>query len=136
MKIAIVSLGRSHLIHLASYLHSKGEEVIFYTMMPKSRCREFGYNGKVKSLLFPIGLGEILIRKINASAYKKSYWRFKLRKLFDKLVSYSLKKCDILIALNGTSVLSSSVAKKKYGATVICDQGSSYILHECCPLFI
>lgn len=130
MRIAIVSLGRSHLIHLAKYLHENTDaDVTFYTMMPKSRCRKFGYTGKVKSFLFPVGVGELFIRYfVKADEYKKSYMRFRLTKFFDRLVSMSLRKCDVLIGLNGSAVESSRVAKKKYGATVICDQGSSHIL--------
>lgn len=38
MKVAIVTLGRSHLINLARLLDQRADvEVTFYTMMPKSR---------------------------------------------------------------------------------------------------
>lgn len=132
MKIAIVSKGRSHLIHLARLLDSKEDvEVVFYTMMPKARCRQFGYHGKVVSLLFPIGLGELLIRclpKINP--YKQNALRIKLGYAFNKLVAMRLKKCDVLIGLNGCAVEASIKATKKYKAITICDQGSSHILKQ------
>ena len=65
MKVAIVSLGRSHLINLARLLERREDvEVTFYTMMPKSRCRKFGYNGKVVSLLFPIGMGQMIVDRL------------------------------------------------------------------------
>lgn len=132
MKVAIVSLGRSHLINLARLLDQKEDvEVMFYTMMPSSRCKQFGYYGKVVSLLFPIGLGEVIIGRIpKINPYKRSALRFRLRRAFDKLVAWRLKKCDVLIGLNGCAVASSLAAKKKFGAITICDQGSSHILKQ------
>lgn len=129
MKVAIVSLGRSHLINLARLLDRREDvEVTFYTMMPKSRCRKFGYNGKVVSLLFPIGLGEVIIGRIpKIDPYKRSALRFRLRRAFDKLVAWRLKRCDVLIGLNGCAVECSKKAAKKYKAVTICDQGSSHI---------
>ena len=132
IRVAIVSMGRSHLIHLAKHLQTKRDvDVVFYTMMPASRCRQFGYYGKVSSFLFPIGLCEIIIRKLpKVSEYKKDAYRLKLREWFDKIVSRCLKKCDIIIGLNGMGPTSSKVAKSKYGSIVICDQGSSHILRQ------
>jgi len=131
MKVAIVSLGRSHLINLARLLDQKTDvKVTFYTMMPKSRCRKFGYYGKVVSLLFPIGLGEVLIGMIPMiNPYKRSALRFRLRKTFDKLVAFRLHICDVLIGLNGCAVYS-SIKAKKFGAITICDQGSSHIIKQ------
>ena len=132
MKVAIVSKGRSHLIHLARLLDQKEDmEVVFYTMMPKSRCREFGYNGKVVSLFFSIGLGELIIRylpKINQ--YRRNALRIKLGWAFNKLVAMRLRKCDVLVGLNGCAVDASIKAANKYKAITICDQGSSHILKQ------
>lgn len=132
MKISIVSLGRSHLINLARLLDQREDiEVTFYTMMPKSRCKKFGYEGEVLSCLFPIGFLSVLIEKIPfLNPYRRSYLRIRLRLFFDIWVSKQLKKCDILIGLNGTAVRCSERAKKKFGAITICDQGSSHILKQ------
>lgn len=132
MKIAIVSQGRSHLINLVRELNKNKEiDVEFYTMMPISRCRQFGYHGKVVSCLFPIGVLSILIEKIPfLNPYRRSYLRIRLRLLFDKWVSWHLKRCDVLIGLNGTAVHCSERAKKIFGAITICDQGSSHILTQ------
>lgn len=129
MKVAIVTLGRSHLINLARLLDQRADvEVTFYTMMPKSRCRMFGYKGRVVSLLLPIGLGEVIISRIpGINPYKRSALRFRLRRVFDKLVAQCLRRCDVLIGLNGCAVESSKKAAKKYNAITICDQGSSHI---------
>lgn len=132
MKIAIVTQGRSHLINLARELDSRPEcDVVFYTMMPKGRCRKFGYNGKVTSCFFPVGLLFVMIERIPfLNPYKRSYLRIRLRLLFDRYVSWQLKKCDVLIGLNGAAVKSSIKAKKRFNTITICDQGSSHILKQ------
>lgn len=132
MKIAIVSNGRSHLINLARLLDHKADvEVVFYTMMPKLRCKKFGYKGKVVSLFFPVGLGELIIRSIpKINTYKRNALRIKLRWAFDNLVTMRLKQCDILIGLNGCAIKSSKKAIQKFKAITICDQGSSHILKQ------
>lgn len=128
MKIAIISQGRSHLINLARTIEKeKLADVVFYTMMPASRCAQFGYNGKVRSFLFPCGIFQVLIDKLPINPYRKSALRFHVRKLFDKLCSVFLKRCDVLIGLNGTAACSTKKAKTKFNAITICDQGSSYI---------
>lgn len=132
MRIAIITQGRSHLINLARELNKKKDlEVTFYTMMPQSRCKKFGYEGKVVSCLFPIGILSVLIEKVPfLNPYRLSYLRIRLRLFFDRWVSWQLRKCDVLIGLNGTAVKTSLRAKKKFGAITICDQGSSHILKQ------
>ncbi len=133
MKIAIISVGRSHLINLARLLDKKEDvDVTFYTMMPKFRCRKFGYTGRVVSLFFPIGILSVLLDKLPfpRSPYKRSSIRFVLRRWLDALVGFFLKPCDVLIGLNGVGIKASQKARKRYGTITICDQGSSHILHQ------
>ena len=130
--IAIVSVGRSHLLNLARELNKKSDlDVCFYTIVPRSRCRKFGYTGKVCSCFLPIGVLSILSNYIPfRSPYARDSWNNKLRTLFDKYVAWKLKRCDILIGLNGNAVASSIKAREKYNAITICDQGSSHILQQ------
>lgn len=132
MKIAIVTPGRSHLINLARELDSQPEcDVVFYTMMPKGRCRKFGYYGKVTSCFFPVGVLFVLIERIPfLNPYNRSYLRIRLRLFFDLYVSWQMKKCDVLIGLNGAAVKASIKAKKRFNTITICDQGSSHILKQ------
>ena len=132
MKVAIVTQGRSHLINLARELDSGTDcEVVFYTMMPKGRCRKFGYNGRVRSCFFPVGLLFVLIERIPfLNPYRRSYLRIQLRLFFDRFVSWQMRECDVLIGLNGAAVKSSIKAKRRCNAITICDQGSSHILKQ------
>lgn len=129
-KIAIVSVGRSHLINLARELSKKEDlEVIFYTMMPKMRCKKYGYsNGKIISYFFPLGILYLIFERIPfLSKMQHSYLRFLIRKAVDIFTVLFLRPCDYFISLNGVAVKSSMIAQKKFKAITICDQGSSHI---------
>lgn len=132
MKIAIVSERRSYLFQLAIELMKHNDvEVVLYSMLPVSRCRKIGYKGKVVSSAFPLILIAAIIEKIPLlNPYKRSSLRIRLRFFYDWYVSKLLKKCDVLIGSNGSTVKSSIKAKKKWGTITICDQGSSHILAQ------
>ena len=131
MNVSIVSMGRSHLINLARLLDRKDDvTVTFYTMMPVSRCRKFGYEGQVVSFLFTIGVIFVLLERLPLNPYIKSALRFKIRRWFDALCAWFLRRTDVLIGLNGCAVKASIKARRKYGAVTICDQGSSHILTQ------
>lgn len=131
MNVAIISIGRSHLLNLAKQLsENKNYDVIFYTMLPKSRCEKYGYNGKVVTCYIATIIS-ILIEKIPfINPYRRSYLRIRLRILFDRIIAWKLKSCQVLIGLNGAAVKASIKAQKKYNAIAICDQGSSHILQQ------
>ena len=132
MKIAIVSMGRSHLINLARILSQMEDvQVTFYTMIPKSRCRQFGYNGKVVTFLFPLGIAFVLIEQIPfLKLYQRSLLRFLIRKYFDLFCAIFLRSCDFVVGINGAAVKTSLKAKSKYGSITLCDQGSSHIITQ------
>lgn len=133
MKIAIVSISRSHLLNLAISLDKKDDvNVVFYTLSPSWYLRKFGYKGKVVSFFFPLGIFVYLLKRFS------SYLDFKTslkighicRKWFDIYTSWFLKPCDILVGNNGDAYCTSKRAKKKCSPIVICDQGSTHILEQ------
>lgn len=132
MKVAIVSERRSYLFQLAiELMKHKDVEVVLYSMLPVSRCRKIGYTGSVVSSAFPLILIAAIIEKIPfLNPYQRSLLRIRLRFFYDWYVSRQLKKCDVLIGSNGSTVKSSIKAKKRWGSITICDQGSSHILTQ------
>ncbi len=130
--VAFVTLRRTHLVYMAEYVNSKPDmEVILYTVLPKRRCRDLGYHGKVISLAFPIGLLLLILQwwpKMNP--YRRSNLNYVFRTWFDRIVSFIIRPCDILFSYNGQAVYSSSAAHNKYKAITICYQGSSHILTQ------
>ena len=131
MKIAIVSERRSYLFQLAIELMKHDDmEVTVYTILPAVRCRNMGYKGPLVTAFFPLILA-VLIEKIPfINPYKRSNLRIRLRIFYDWYVSRRLKRCDVLIGGNGSTVKASVRAREKYGAITICDQGSSHILQQ------
>lgn len=131
-KVAIVSARRSYLLTLAIELNKKEDiEVTLYTILPSSRCRSLGYTGRIVSGFFPFAFLEKIVDLLPfINSYRKSKLRVWLRIIYDYFVSWKLKKCDFLIGGNGSTVEASKVAKRKYAAITICDQGSSHILAQ------
>lgn len=128
LKVAIVSITRTHMLNLAIALQDRPDiDVVFYTLTPKSRLRQFGYYGRVVSFVFPLGIIFFLIHKIHFSFERHLTLGHRLRNLFDKTCSLFIRPCDILIGENGDAYRTSIVSKKKYGSIIICDQGSSHI---------
>lgn len=130
MKVAIVSITRTHLLNLAIALDKKEDvDVVFYTLSPKFRLRKFGYQGKVVSCFFPVGILsygiKLLIKGLNFK--RRLQINHKIRKWFDQWISHFIQPCDVLVGANGDALYTSRKAKKKYNPIVICDQGSSHI---------
>jgi glycosyltransferase involved in cell wall biosynthesis len=117
---------------MASFLDSKEDmDVTLYTSLPKKRCRNQGYQGKVISLAFPIGALFFIVLKMPwINPYRRSHCFFRVRRLFDKMVGSLLNKCDVLFSYNGQATFSSLKAQKKYNAVTICYQGSSHIIKQ------
>lgn len=130
MKVAIVSITRTHLLNLAISLDRKDDiDVVFYTSSPKRRLRKLGYHGKIVSCFFLLGMASytasILFQKMNFK------WRLHtnhmFRKWFDIWASYVIKPCDILVGANGDALYTSRKAKQFWQTIIICDQGSEHI---------
>ena len=131
MKVAIVSITRTHLLNLAIALDKKEDtDVTFYTLTPTKRLRSFGYDGKVVNFAFPLGIIFFIIHKLPLSYKNGQRAGHKLRKWFDKFCSWAIKPCDVLIGENGDAYYTTLVAKKKFNPIAICDQGSEHILTQ------
>lgn len=131
MRIAIVSSGRQHLLNLAVELQRLGHDVIFYSMCPSSMCRRFGLKkGSYVSVFWLVLPLVAILRKIPLPQ-RVAKW---ITYIVDIAVDYScallLKPCDVFIGRWFVGYRSGLVAKKKYGAKVICDVGTKHPLKE------
>ena len=127
ISVAIVSITRSHLLNLAIALDKKDDvEVVFYTLTPKKRLREFGYNGKVVCF-YILSIMFFITHKMHLSFKKRLKMGHKLRKWFDFCCSYVIKSNNVLIGENGDAYYTSIKSKKKFNSIIICDQGSEHI---------
>ncbi len=130
MKVAIVSITRTHLLNLAIALENKEDvDVVFYTLSPKFRLRKFGYQGKVVSCFFPVGVLSYAIRFLTRkmSFEKRLRIGHKFRKWFDNTIAFLIRPCDVIVGENGDAYYTSKKAKDKFNPVVICDQGSEHI---------
>lgn len=129
MKIAIALTGRSHLLNVAESLIECGHDVVFYTCIPKSRCKKFGLDPRRVVSFFPIWGWLFIYRKI-----KKPGIRNRILSALDYLVDFSvslvLKKCDVFIGASTVTVRSARAARRKYHAVVICDCGTKHVIKQ------
>lgn len=129
MKIAIALTGRSHLLNVADSLIKCGHDVVFYTCIPKSRCKKFGLDPRRVVSFFPIWGWLFIYRKI-----KKPGIRNRILSVLDYLVDLSvslvLKKCDVFIGASTVTVRSARAARRRYRAVVICDCGTKHVITQ------
>jgi glycosyltransferase involved in cell wall biosynthesis len=127
MKIIIASTGRFHLLDLARELEKHGNDVKFYTCLPKKRVLKFGLKEKNCISFFVPMIPFIVLLKVT----KYSYWSIYLQNLvMDFIVSTFMEPCDFFIALGSVYKKSLAKAKIKYNAKVILEWGSKHIVEE------
>ena len=129
MKIAIALTGRSHLLNVAKSLVDCGHDVVFYTCIPKSRCRKFGLDPRCVVSFFPIWGWLFIYRKIKNPGIRNRILSV-LDYLVDFSVSFVLKRCDVFIGASTVMVRSARKAREKYHAVVICDCGTKHVIEQ------
>lgn len=129
MKIAVITPGRSHLLDMSVQFIKLGHEVMFYTIVPKSRCEKFGLNrGNVVSFFYVCAPLMFLFRKFKFPFDGNRFIYYLVCRIVDYLSSLYIKQCDIAITISGCSVKAIKKAKQKYGAFIICDRGAKHII--------
>lgn len=129
MKIAIALTGRSHLLNVAKSLIKCGHDVVFYTCIPKSRCRKFGLDPHRVVSLFPLWGWLFIYRKFKKPAIRNCILST-LDYLVDLTVSLILKRCDVFIGASTVTVRSARKARERYRAVVICDCGTKHVIEQ------
>lgn len=131
IKIAVITPGRSHLLDMSKQFLNKGAEVTFYTVVPKSRCNDFGLPSKnVVSFFYICAPLMFIFRKIKLPFDLNRYIYYVVCRIVDILSALFLRKCDILISISGCSVIAARKAKLKFGAMFFCDRGAKHIIEQ------
>lgn len=129
MKIAVITPGRSHLLDMSVQFIKQGHEVVFYTMVSKSRCEKFGLNRRnIVSFFYVCAPLMFLFRKFKFPFDGNRFIYYLVCRIVDHLSSLYIKQCDIAITISGCSVKAIKKAKQKYGAFIICDRGAKHII--------
>lgn len=127
IKVNVLTEGRFHMLDLARELDAQGFDVELYSFVPQKRAEKFGLPAKCcKSFFLPLAP----ILAFNRKLFKKNRRILQLRILAqDLLVTFFMRKCDILISLTGSYVKAVEKAKKQ-GTIVIMERGSKHILEQ------
>lgn len=124
LRINIASSHRFHLLDLARELSQHGHDVKFYSFVPTKRCIKFGLKKSECRSLLPF----VLVLLALGVLFPNSNWIIKYRdKLMDYIVGYTMRKCDVFIALGTVYLESFNMAKKRFGAKTILEWGSKHI---------
>lgn len=130
-KIAIVSSGRSHLLNLAIYLLNEGYDVKFYCLTPYRIITKYGFPKKyTKSFCFYLAPIVFLLFKCKLPLRIKKILFYISDLLIDNLSAIYLEKCDIFIGAASVANYSAKIARRKYGAKVICDSGTLHLKEQ------
>jgi glycosyltransferase involved in cell wall biosynthesis len=129
MVINVVSTHRFHLLDLARELSNLGNDVKYYSYVPKKRCSEFGINPEFCScflwLVWPFFIMEkIMPRKLDT----RIIWYRNL--LIDWYISLTMRRCDVLIVMGYVYQKCMIVAKRKWGSYTIVEWGSKHIVEQ------
>lgn len=131
IKIAVITPGRSHLLDMSKQFLNKGAEVTFYTVVPKSRCNDFGLPSKnVISFFYICAPLMFIFKKIKLPFDLNRYIYYVVCRIVDILSALFLKKCDILISISGCSVIAARKAKQKFGAMFFVIEAQSILLNK------
>lgn len=128
MKVNIASFGgRSHLLDIARELDKLGLDVKFYSYLPNKRAKKFGLKNEINSSYFFLAIPFLFLFK--TFGFRKSLLE-KYFFVFDYIVAYLMRPCDIFIGHSPMHYYSLKYAKKKFKATVILERGTSHALDE------
>src|SRR5262245_9003584 len=127
LTVNISCAGRFFAPELAAQLHRVGQLGTLYTGYPKYRISEiprerivaFPFISAMTHLPARIGLRR-LSGFLNPGAVE----------IFDRIISRSLKECDVFHCWSSMGLYTHRLARSRYGALTVCDRGSSHILFQ------
>lgn len=128
MTINIASSGgRFHLLDLARELDKHGHTVRFYSYVPTKRAMKFGLRKECCDSYFYIALPFLFLLKIT----KRSFWALYLfHRFFDYYTAWTMKPCDIFIGHSPMHVYALKYARRRYGAKILLERGTSHVLTQ------
>jgi glycosyltransferase involved in cell wall biosynthesis len=129
LRVAIVTTGRFHALDLARELAALGNDVAFYSYVPRRRAEQFGLPRQCHRGLLPWVLPLIVAQRKGPKAWGNRL-DILLQKSVDGLAARFLEPCDVFIGMSGLCVKSAQMAREKYGAKIFLERGSRHILSQ------
>lgn len=126
MQVAASSVGRFHTFELARQLLDHSSLAHLWTGYPASKVHELPIR-MVSCRPFLVAPWMAAGQRLPPSAAGLLHWA--LMHDFDHWVARSLRPADVFVALSGMATVSQGRAKM-LGARIVCDRGSTHILHQ------
>lgn len=128
MRINVASSGgRFHLLDLARELDKHGHTVRFYSYVPTKRAVKFGLRKECSKSYFYVALPFLCLLKITHYA---SWSLYLFHRFFDFYTALIMEPCDIFIGHSPMHVYALKYARKKYGAKILLERGTSHVLTQ------
>jgi glycosyltransferase involved in cell wall biosynthesis len=129
MKIAIASMGRFHVLDLARELDHLGEDVAFYSYVPRGRAERFGLPLQCHRGLLPM-VAPLVAWQHFAGGFLPLAQERAMAHALDSAVGVRLEPCDVFIGMSGAYLAAARHAKRRFGAQIWLERGSRHILSQ------
>lgn len=129
LRIAIATTTRFHVTDLARELLTQGFDVQFISYVPKSRARDYGVPTERQSSILAIMLPILAWERVLPSLAPnfRSWIRVKL---VNWAAKFLLRDCDVFVCMSGVYLEAAHYAKRRYGAQIWLERGSTHILTQ------
>ena len=122
-------MGRFHVLDLARELDALGEDVRFYSYVPRRRAQRFGLPAHCHRGLLPFVAPLVAWERMAPRVWPAGQERAMAHAL-DAAVTAWLKPCDVFICMSGMYLGAARHAKARYGALVYLERGSQHIVAQ------
>jgi len=129
IRVAIVAVGRFHVLDLARELDALGCDVRFYSAVPPEQTERLGLPKRATRWLGPIAAASVLASRRAPRALADRMDQLALLTL-DRLAAARLEPCDVLVVLSGLGLEVIEAARTKFGAQVFLGGGSRHGLGQ------
>lgn len=129
MKIGVASLGRFHVLDLARELDTLGQDVNFYSYVPRGRAMRFGLPARCHRGLLPF-VAPLLAWQHWAARIRPNLQERAMARALDAAVIARMRPCDVFICMSGMYLRAALHAREKFGARIYLERGSQHILSQ------
>lgn len=129
LEVAIATAGRFHVLDLARELHAIGHHVKFYSYLSGSRVHKFGLSEECHVSLLPFVAPMLAWHQFSPWFAPRLRERI-LNAALNRSVMMRLVPCDVFICMSGIYLEAAREAKRRYGAQIWLERGSSHILAQ------
>lgn len=129
LRIALATAGRFHVLDLARELCALGEDVKFYSYVPKARALKYGlpkpaHVGLLSAVWPWFGLQRFL-PEFAPHRVDAAIWAG-----LNRAVIRKLQPCDVFVCMSGIYLEAAIEARRRHGAKIVLIRGSKHILAQ------